>query len=137
MRKNLLVEVLWKFDCQAFRLFETRPGCQAFGLSSYYWFSVFLLCFTTIVSLILSYFLPRNTLVTSTAMNSGFKIVIISFKKKAPCPPPQTLSPPPPPPPPPPCRKTLHNGSVVNWGIRYNRSYQSCRLLKWDLELVV
>ena len=135
MRKNPLVEVLWKFDCQAFRLFETRPGCQAFGLSSYYWFSVFLLCFTTIVSLILSYFLPRNTLVTSTAMNSGLKIVIISFKRNASCTLRQTFSPPPLPPPP--CRKTLHNGSVVNWGIRYNRSYQSCRLLKWDLELVV
>ena len=135
MRKNLLVEVLWKFDCQAFRLFETRPGCQAFGLSSYYWFSVFLLCFTTIVSLILSYFLPRNTLVTSTAMNRGFKIVIISFKRNASCTLRQTFSPPLPAPPP--CQKTLHNGSVVNWGIRYNRSYQSCRLLKWDLELVV
>lgn len=53
--------------------------------------------------------------------------------------PPDKLSHPPslPPAPPPPLKKTLHNGSVVNWGIRYNRSYQSCRLLKWDLELVV
>lgn len=101
VRKNLLVEVLWKFDCQAFRLFETRPGCQAFGLSSYYWFSVFLLCFTTIVSLILSHFLPCNTLVTSTAMNSGFKIVIISFKRNASCTLRQTYSPPLPPPCPP------------------------------------